>query len=155
MIAPFWSKYTIMMQKNEYKWIRQSLYRFISLLPFVAIALYVMVILFEPLAQIWLQTKLDYKAGLISCMAVYTFVSVWNSIYATVMNGMGRVNLQLICSIVSAGLNIPLSIYLAQNKGLGVTGVAAATVICMVIASIPLTIAVHAELNRLVKLDKS
>ena len=116
--------------------------------PIVGGILLVGVFLFKPVSVIWLHRELEFDPGLISCMAIYFFITVWGSIYSTAMNGMGKVNLQLGLAIAAALLNIPLSIFFGDNCGMGSTGVCLATIICMLIAEVPITINVHHFLER-------
>lgn len=143
MMMPLWSKYTIAKEQGNYKWIRDTVLKIDMFLIPVALILVAAILFFEPLSVIWLHKKLDYCSGLILCMAVYYFLMIWSSIYATVMNGMGIVNLQLCLGIIAAIINIPLSIYLGKVVGLQSTGVLLATVICMLFSIIPETINVH------------
>ena len=151
MIAPLWSKYTVAVEQGDYQWIKKMILSLDKILPLIALVLLIGTVLFEPFSRIWLHKTLVYESGLIACMAGYYFLTVWGSIYATAMNGMNKVDLQLVLAIVSAALNIPLSIYLGKNCGLGTTGVCLATVICMLITNIPVTTYMHVYLNNLIK----
>lgn len=143
MLAPLWSKYTVAKEQCNYKWIRDTVLKLDMFLIPIAVILVVAMLFFEPLSVVWLHKKLDYCIGLIPCMAIYYFLTIWSSIYAGVMNGMGIVNLQLCLGIIAAIINIPLSIYFGEIMGLNSTGVLLATVICMLFSIIPETISVH------------
>lgn len=147
MMSPLWSKYTVAMEHNDYAWIKRTVFSFDKMLPLIAAILIIGVFAFEPVSRIWLRRSLDYESGLIPCMALYFFLQIWGSIYATVLNGIGHVNLQLVLAVVTAVLNIPLSIFLGQNCGMGSTGVLLATVVCMAITDIPVTIYTHKYLD--------
>lgn len=150
-IAPLWSKYTVAQQHGDYAWIKRTVIRLDLLLIPVALILVVGVLCFVPISRIWLQRELNYENGLIACMALYYFISMWCSIYSTVQNGMSKVNLQLILGVIAAVANIPLSIVLGSTCGLGTTGVCLATCICMLATAIPITISSHRMINKLVK----
>lgn len=149
MISPLWSKYTVAMEQKDYQWIRKSIIDLEKMLPFIGAVLIIGVCFFEPFSRIWLHKTLPYEWGLISCMALYYFLTVWGSIYANVLNGINKVNLQLILATISAILNVPLSIFLGRNCGLGVTGVCLGTVFCMLFTNILLTISTHRFLNKM------
>ena len=151
MMSPLWSKYTVAMEHKDYPWIKRSIITLDSVLPLVGIILFAGIFLFEPLAGIWLRKELVYEDGLVACMAIYFFLQIWGSIYATVLNGIGHVNLQLVLGVSTAILNIPLSIFLGRECGLRTTGVLLATVICMLITDIPVTIHTHKFLNGTIK----
>lgn len=149
MIAPLWSKYTVAMTQKDYKWIKKTVYSLDKMLPLIGIILMIGTVVFEPVSRIWLHKNLVYTKGLIPCMALYYFLSIWGSIYSNVLNGMGKVNLQLILGCASAMLNIPLSIFFGRNCGMGSAGVCLATVICMMVTNVPITINTHRMLNEL------
>lgn len=151
MISPLWSKYTVAAAQKDYVWIKKTVYDLDKVLPLIGLVLAIGAVIFEPVSRIWLHKNLVYAAGLIPCMALYYFLSIWGSIYSTVLNGMSKVNMQLILGCASAIINIPLSIFLGRDCGMGITGVCLATVICMLITNIPVTISTHCMLNRLEK----
>ena len=151
MISPLWSKYTVAMEQKNYKWIKQTVINLDKTLPFIGIVLAVGSFLFEPVSHIWLHKTLTYDIGLVQCMALYYFLTIWGSIYANVLNGMSKVNMQLVLGVTSAVINIPLSIFLGRNCGMGTTGVCLATGICMLVTNIPVTISTHNLLNRMIR----
>lgn len=154
MISPLWSKYTVAMEHKDYSWIKKSIITLDKMLPLIAIGLSIGIFLFEPLVEIWLRRELVYEEGLIPCMAIYFFMRIWGSIYATVLNGIGYVNLQLMLAVFTAILNIPLSVILGRNCGLGTTGVLLATVICLLITEIPVTIHTHMFFNKMIRIQR-
>lgn len=151
LISPLWSKYTVATENKDYKWIKQTVINLDKTLPFIGIVLTIGAVWFEPISRIWLHKNLTYDQGLVPCMAIYYFLTIWGSIYANVLNGMGKVNLQLAMGAISAIVNIPLSILLGEFLGMRTTGVCLATCICMLITNIAVTIGTHRFLNRLIK----
>lgn len=150
MISPLWSKYTVAMEQKNFKWIKETVINLDKTLPFIGVALTVGSLLFDPVSRIWLHKTLTYDAGLVQCMALYYFLTIWGSIYANVLNGMSKVNLQLVLGVTSAILNIPLSVFLGRDCGMGTTGVCLATVICMLFTNVPVTISTHRLLNKMI-----
>ncbi len=155
MISPLWSKYTVAVQRKDYQWISKTITNLDRTLPLIGIVLIAGTFTFTSISEVWLHKKLDYETGLIACMATYYFLSVWGSIYSTVLNGMSRVNMQLSLGIGAAILNIPLSLFLGRNCKMGSTGVCLATVICMLIMNIPITVDTHRYLNKMRKYSEN
>lgn len=147
MISPLWSKYTVASEQKNYKWIKQTVIKLDKTLPIIAVLLVIGSFLFEPISQIWLHKNLVYDTGLVQCMALYYFLTIWGSIYSNVLNGMSKVNLQLVLGIMAAVFNIPLSVFLGKSCDMGTTGVCLATGICMLFINIPVTISTHKLLN--------
>lgn len=151
MLVPLWSKYTVAMVNKDFKWIKKSIITLNKMLIPVGIILILFVFCFKYISVIWLQKELNYDKGLILCMGIYYFLIIWGSIYSTVMNGIGKINLQLILAVFTALLNIPLSIFFSKTLHLNTTGVLIATIICMLITNIPVTVSVHRYLNRVIR----
>lgn len=143
LLSPLWSRYTVAMVRGEWGWIESSIVKLNKLLFPMGIALLIGSFAYKPISEIWLQKRLVFDSGMILSMAIYTFLQIWSNIYATVMNGLGRVDFQLVLAVSAAILNIPLSIFLGNTCGLHTTGVLLATIICMLLTNIPITIYVH------------
>lgn len=148
MLAPLWSKYTVATVNKDFRWIKKSIITLDKMLIPIGIVLILGVTFYKPIAVVWLHKELAYDKGLILCMGVYFFIIIWGSIYSTVMNGMGQLNLQLFLGVFTAILNIPLSIFFGKTMQMQSTGVLFATIICMLITNIPVTLMVHRYLNK-------
>ena len=150
-LAPLWSKYTEASEKKDYGWIRKTIIKFDKLLPWIALVMCIGVLVYKPAAKIWLHKELVYPPGLIPGMAFFFFLQMWSNIYTTVLNGVGEVNLQLVLGVISAIVNIPLSVWFGKYCGLGSTGVLLATIICVFVMNILETIQTHRYLDRHIK----
>ena len=64
-------------------------------------------------------------------MCVYVNILAWGNIFVVFINGVGKVQVQLVNGIVSTIINIPLSYFFARTLGFGVTGVIMATIFCV------------------------
>lgn len=148
IMVPLWSKYTVAVENGNYKWIKNVIIKLDLMLIPISLILGIGVFAFKPLSIIWLHKELDYSSGLITCMGIYYFLFIWGSIYSTVMNGIGKVNLQIVLAVLSAIINIPLSIYLGKQVGLNSTGVLLATIICMLFTNTLVTYNIHRYLNK-------
>lgn len=62
-------------------------------------------------------------------MCVYVNVLTWGNIFVVFINGVGKIQLQLIIGIVSMIINIPLSYFFASTLGLESAGVILASII--------------------------
>ena len=141
LTSPLWSRYTVALVNNDYKWIKEAIKKqFLLLIPFI-FAITILGVFFKPIAKIWLGKDLDYDYGVVLVMVFYCLLQMVSNIFSTLANGMGRIKTQLIWSVISAVINIPLSFILGGEPcNLGTTGVALATVICMTISVIPIAV---------------
>ena len=61
-------------------------------------------------------------------MGIYVIMRVFGQPFNHFVNGTGKIKFQLYFAIFGALINIPLSIYFAQNLQLGVSGIMLATI---------------------------
>ena len=147
LISPLWSRITVAVEQKDYQWIRNIIIKLDLMLPLMAIVLALIAVFFEPISRIWLGKRLIFDNGLIVCMALYYLLTIWSSIYATAMNGMGLINIELVLGTLMAVVNIPLSIFLGKECKMMTTGVCLATDICMLLTAVIYTIYVHRVLK--------
>ena len=132
----YWSSFTHAASSGDWKWIRHTLRRLVAMmLPVIAIAV-TLSFVSTPLITLWMGVDAISKNSMYWTFAAYTVLSCWSNIFAYFVNGIGRVNLQLISAIVAASINIPLSIILVRNYDLGITGIVLATVISLGLFSV-------------------
>jgi Na+-driven multidrug efflux pump len=60
-------------------------------------------------------------------MEAFIVVSTWNKIYAYLLNGIGKIKLQLFTAFIAVIINIPLSILFVKYFYFGAHGVVLAT----------------------------
>lgn len=135
VLAPFWSAFTEAYVKKEFDWIKNSIKKLIiiwALISFVAIG---MILISDLVYEIWVGPEIEVPFILSLFTGLFVILTNWNSIFTYFINGVGKVRFQLYYSIFIAILNIPLSVFLAENAGMGITGVIVSTNICLVFAS--------------------
>ena len=135
-LAPFWSAFTEAFVKQEYDWIKNSVKKLVFIWMILSVIAIIMVIASDFVYEIWVGPQVQVPFMLSVASAVFVIIANWNNIFGYFINGVGKVRLQLYYSIIIALLNIPLSIFLAKNVGLGITGVMVSTNICLLFASI-------------------
>lgn len=140
ILSPMWSRYTIEYTNKNYSWIKNCLKKQLLLFLIAIVGVFVLVLILKPLSYIWLRKKLDFPRFLILFMGILCLFNIYTNIFSILLNGIGKVNSQLIVYSVMAGINIPLSIILAKYTFLGVAGICLATCICQIAPSIVLTI---------------
>lgn len=135
-LAPFWSAFTEAFVKREFDWIKNSVRKLVIIWIILSAIAVVMIITSDFVYKIWVGPQVQVPFMLSVASGVFVIIANWNNIFGYFLNGVGKVRLQLYYSIIVAFLNIPLSIFLAKNVGLGVTGVMVSTNICLIFASI-------------------
>ena len=136
VLAPFWSAFTEAYVKKEFDWIKNSIRKLVFIWMILSVIAIIMIIASDFVYKIWVGSQIHVPFMLSVASGVFVIIANWNNIFGYFINGVGKVRLQLYYSIIIAILNIPLSIFLAKNAGLGITGVMVSTNICLLFASI-------------------
>lgn len=136
ILAPFWSAFTDAYVKQEFDWIKNSIRKLILMWALLSVATLIMIVISDGVYKIWIGPDTDVPFILSLFTGLFVIIANWNNIFAYFINGVGKVRLSLYSSIFTAVLNIPLSIFLAEQAGLGITGIIVATNLCLIISSI-------------------
>lgn len=136
VLAPFWSAFTESYVKQEYDWIRNSIKKLIIIWALLSVVAILMVLISNFVYKIWVGPEIKVPYILSICTGLFVIIANWNNIFAYFINGVAKVRIALYYSIFTAILNIPLSIFLAENAGMGITGIIVSTDICLIIGSI-------------------
>jgi O-antigen/teichoic acid export membrane protein len=140
--APLWSAYTDAFQRSDLEWINKMLHKQLLIFLVIISAAALLVTTAESVIKIWVGDDINVTFGLIVAMALFILVSIWNNIFATIVNGIGEIKIQLYTALVALIINIPLSVILAKQYGLGLSGIVAGTVLSLSLAAVALPIQV-------------
>ena len=136
ILTPMWSAYTEAYVKDDIEWIRNTINKILKFWIFLCIVVIIMIFGANWVYNLWLGSKIKVPLLLTILMGFFAIVSNWNNIFAYFINGVGKIRLQFYYSIFVAVINIPLSIYFAKNLNMGISGVIAATCLCLSIGAI-------------------
>lgn len=131
IVTPYWSSFTEAYTKKDFEWIKKSVSNIQKLWMLVPICLIGMVFLADWFYKIWVGDKIKVPFDLSISMALFVVLVTFNMIYVNFINGVGKIKLQLITSLISMTINIPLSIYMGKYLGWGSTGVILATCVSL------------------------
>ncbi|MFV0345416.1 MAG: lipopolysaccharide biosynthesis protein [Bacteroidales bacterium] len=129
ILTPFWSAFTEAKVNKDYKWISRIISNQVRGFGIICIIVIIFLFTAKSVIKIWIGSDMNFSSILLIGMALYTIIFTWNSIFASLLNGLGRTKLQIYTSVLGMVINIPLSIYLAKCYGSG--GVIMATCISL------------------------
>ena len=127
VISPMWSAYTEAFQKREFEWIRQIINKQNSFWYFIVFLLVLMTFFSNSFYIFWIGENVKIGLSLSICWALFVAIQSYNAIYTHFLNGVGKIKMQMYTAIGSIVINIPLSIFLAEDVNLGLNGVILAT----------------------------
>lgn len=131
IVAPYWSSFTEAYSKKDFDWIKRSVNNIQKIWFLIPIGLLVMIFISNWFYFLWVGNKVSVPINLSMAMALFVLLITFNMIYVNFINGVGKVKLQLLTSLISMIINIPLSIYFGKYLGWGTTGVILATCFCL------------------------
>jgi O-antigen/teichoic acid export membrane protein len=137
IITPYWSAFTDAYARQDLDWIKTSIRKLRKFwLAAVGLA-FVMYLCSGLVYRLWIGKDILVPGILSLSIAVYTMLQTWMVIHAYLLNGVGKLRVQLILVITTGIINIPLSVFLIKQVGL--PGTVLANIIVMLITNIFIT----------------
>lgn len=131
IMTPLWSAYTEAYILDDIKWIKNVNRKLIKLWFIILMTVITMILFADLFYKVWVGKNINIPINLTIIMGLFILISTWNNIFVYFINGTGKIRLQLYSSVISAILNIPISIFLARNMEMGTAGVILGTCICL------------------------
>lgn len=118
--------------KGEYDWMRKSMSTVLKIWLGTVVLATLMVIASPWFYKIWLQENLQVPMAISVVVAISICLTTWVNMYNLVLNGTGKITLQMYAWIFAAAINIPASIFFAEYLQMGVVGVVMGTIASLV-----------------------
>lgn len=148
ILTPLWSAYTEAYINKDFVWIKKTVHRIIKIWFIISALVIVMVLIANGVYKVWLHSQIEVPSTLTILMGVFVLVTNWNNVFVYFINGVGKIMIQFYYAIFIAIINIPLSVFLAKNLNMGISGVIAATILCLITTSIWAPIQYHKIVNK-------
>ena len=144
VLTPFWAAFTDAYIKQDYAWMRATYFQLSKC--WILFSVLVAVMLFaSPIAyNLWIGKQVEIPVMLSVFMSVFVILNSRAGFYMTLINGTGKVFLQMIVYVVISIVSVPLMILSA--KLFGVVGV----VLTLTISVAILSIFGHLQLNKII-----
>lgn len=119
--TPFWSATTDAFAKNDFDWIKKSVRTLNKI--WILFSVLGIVLLFSSkfVYKIWLGEAISADFYILIPMLIYNIIQMRWFLYGSILNGMGKIRLQLIVTGIETLIHIPLAIFL--GKKFGITGI--------------------------------
>lgn len=132
IIMPYWSSFTEAYVKKDYNWIRKSINSLLKIWLVIPFLLLIMLFISNWFYNLWVGQDVIVPFMLSVAMAIYVLFFTFNMIFNFFINGVGKIRIQMVLSIISMIINIPLSIVFVKVLNLGLSGVILATTVSIV-----------------------
>ncbi|MDO6820646.1 lipopolysaccharide biosynthesis protein [Zobellia sp. 1_MG-2023] len=131
--------------KGEFDWMKKSI-RTVMKVWLGTVALATVMVLVSPFVySFWLQQGLEVPMEISIVVAVSICLTTWVNMFNIVLNGTGKIALQMYAWLFAALINIPASVFFVKVLDLGVVGIVLGTVASLV----PLVIISPIQVSRI------
>ncbi|MFI5158486.1 MAG: lipopolysaccharide biosynthesis protein, partial [Sphingobacteriales bacterium] len=145
VMTPYWSAFTDAYAKNDLDWIKHSIKKMRMLWLGFSVTTVLLLIASDTLYKLWIGPAIHVPLSLSISMAAYVIVVNWMSIYASALNGIGKLKIQLTFVVAMGIINIPISVFLINR--VGVCGTVLANVLVMIIMNFVFTYQINLIVN--------
>lgn len=116
--APFWSAYTDAYTKGDYNWMKR-VYRKLTKVFYALVCLCLLLLILSPLAiKIWLNGAVEVSYMITASVMLYICTISYSQLYMVLLNGLGKIYVQMLVYIVFAIICIPTTIFLCRHFGI-------------------------------------
>jgi O-antigen/teichoic acid export membrane protein len=120
---PFWSAYTEAYHKGDFEWIKSINYKLRQAWVVITLLGVILLVFSDFMFNAWVGSAVKIPLALSIFMFLYHTLQNWANIYIYFMNGIAKIKLQTLWAVISAIINIPLSVFFAKYMDMGVTGI--------------------------------
>ena len=132
IVTPYWSAFTDAYAKNDFEWIRVSIRKLRLLWLYTSVLALLLYFFSDIFYRLWIGNAVSISKPLSLSIAIYVVFQNWMVIQAYLLNGVGKLRIQLILVIATSFLNIPLSVLLINRVGLHGTVIANVVVVAII-----------------------
>ena len=118
--------------KGDIDWMRKSLKTVLKIWVGTLFLASLMVLMSPIVYKFWLQQNLDIPIVISIAVAVSVCLSTWVNLFNIVLNGTGKIKLQMYAWIFAALINIPASLFFVKVLHLGVSGIVLGTITSLI-----------------------
>jgi O-antigen/teichoic acid export membrane protein len=118
VVTPYWSSATESYHKGDLMWINRSVINLRKVLAVLAIFGLILISVSNKLYTLWIGESIKPDTVLLSLLLLYFCTNMYYSLHGYILNGIGKVQLQLIVTSFLALGFIPIAIILTSNYGL-------------------------------------
>ena len=135
-------------QKKDYTWMRKNMRDVLKIWLGTTLVSVGMVIVSPWFFDLWLGDKLQIPFMLTVMVALSIVLTTWVNMFNLVLNGTGKIRMQMLTWLGASLLNIPVSIFFATTLGMGTIGIVLGTVVCLLPLAVLAPIQVYMILNQ-------
>lgn len=149
ILAPLWPAFTDAYTKEDYSWMRKTYSKMIKVYYWVSAAILLLVVISPIVYDMWIGDKVTMSITMTIVVAIYMVINMWDSLQVVIINGIGKLKVQIYVTTFGLVIHLPLSYLLGYY--VGCYGVLLSMIIIVSTYSIVMTIQTKKLLNRTAK----
>lgn len=130
VLTPLWSASNEALTNGDTEWIKNSVNKVFKIFYLFSGVVIVLLLSSEFIYDIWIGNVINIEFSHSVYWALFSILQMYINIFFYVINGSGKIYLQMITYSIGMILNIPISIFFAKYLNMGINGVIFATIIC-------------------------
>lgn len=146
LITPFWSSFTDAFKKNDYGWMCNTIKKFEICWCFEVLTAILMFAAGPIFFKFWIGDSVEIPISLSVVMSVYAVSQSIGAIYMNVLNGVGKVRIQMYTYIVFALIAWPFLVWSCRMFGL--SGILIAPTLVFLVQAVICKIQVYKLMNQ-------
>lgn len=129
IMVPYWSAVTDAYVRKDIKWIKNSFKKLMKLALFFIVLVIIITSISQMIFKVWIGEYIIIPMNIVIAVSIFVSGFIISETTIQFLNGMGKIKLQAILSVIVVIINIPIAIFLSRTS-LGIVGVIIAPLIC-------------------------
>ena len=114
ILAPMWSATTDAYAKGDINWIKLTIIRIRKILVIATICIVIMIVISKWVYNIWIAQEVHIPLTMSILMGLYVCIVIWSLTYSSFLNGLGKLKVQTINTLIVSVLFLPISYILGS-----------------------------------------
>lgn len=145
ILAPLWPAFTDAYAKNDFLWMKNIYSKMAKVYFFISMGIVALVIISPFVYDFWIGDRVYIPLFMTILVAAYMIVNMWDSLQVNVINGIGKLKIQMYITTIGLVVHLPLSYFL--GKFVGCYGVLLSMILITSFYSVIFTIQAYKLLN--------
>jgi O-antigen/teichoic acid export membrane protein len=146
ILTPYWSAFTDAYAKKDFSWIRQNIKKLRQLWAVGSAGTIVLLFISARVYKTWIGDAVIVPVSLSVAMAFYVIAFMWQTLHVYLLNGAGKIRLQLILFCAGSIVNIPLAVLLGRR--FGIAGIISGNTLLFIVMGIIFSIQCEKIINQ-------
>lgn len=104
--------------RNDFEWIKNIVKKIKTISVYFILLIFLMYMSCSYVFKLWIGTNFSIPSNINLLMSLYNVVIIWFTVYATFINGIGKVKIAFLFSIINSIIFLPLTFIFGRTFGL-------------------------------------